>query len=1002
MVNRDTQAFQVPREHGLYDLMPHRVHEVLLVSSAYDAFILSEDGQLSERLSSGFAALSLSAPPRITQVETAKKALRALAWRRFDMVLLGVGLRDSNVSDFARALKARHPGLPIVLLTFGEADIQHCPGGIDHNAIDRVFLWTGDAQILVAIIKIIEDAANAEHDSDAAGVQVILVVEDSVQRYSSFLALLYAELLQQSQSMSAEGLNELHRFMRMRSRPKILLATSWEEATALAAIHHDQLMALITDVDFPRGGVIQSAGFDLVDRLRRSNPGLPVLLQSADAGHEPRADELEVRWAHKTSAKLMATLRAFLRLELGFGEFEFKLPNGTVLARAVDLKELERLLDEVPEESVRYHAEANHFSTWLNARGMFRLAKRLQPRKVEEFDGVGELRAYLIRLLHEARKADQRGRIADFSAYTEGSEFVRLGGGSLGGKGRGVAFLHALIEHHELGERFAGLEICVPRTAIIGTGEFEKFLVRSEPPPPLLEHGSDEEILRWFVQQPLPDELIADLGRNLEAFDGPIAVRSSSLLEDSRFQPFAGVYATWMLPNIDPSPTVRLEQLCRAIKAVWASTYFEGSRAYFRGLPQTVEEERMGIVLQQAVGRRCGDRFYPHMAGVAQSRNYYPLKGQAAEDGVAMIAAGFGHEVVGGGRVFRFSPAQPASTPPYLTVRDFVANSQSRVRVLDLSAPLDFHAGCESNLVWVDLATAEADGMLKASASVYDPHDDVIRDDINRPGPRVVTFNNVLKWEAFPLAPALADTLRMLRRAMAGEVEIEFAVDTGDWGRIGHVKNRRPPQLILLQARHMASQYHGESAVDLDEVAAERIFCRSDQALGDGLVQGVRDVVHIGAKDLHAKTTPGVALEVSAINARLRGDKIPYVLIGPGRWGTSDPGLGIPVQWADIAGARVIIETPFGTRSVAPSQGTHFFHNITSLGIGYLTIREFGTDLLDVDWLTSQPVVEAGNWVTHYRLEEPLEVHLQGRDGRAALLRPERDREADILRSWHG
>jgi hypothetical protein len=989
---------------GFRDLMPHRIHEILLVSSAYDAFILSEDGHLSERLSQGFAALQLTAPPRISQVQTAKQALALLPTRRFDLVLVGVGLGDQQISVFAEMVKHEHPTLPVVVLTFGEADLLHCPGGFDPKFIDRVFLWTGDAQILIALVKLIEDTQNVYHDTQISGVQVILVVEDSVRRYSSFLSLLYGELLKQSASMSAEGLNEEHKRTRMRARPKILLATTWEDAVKIHEHYREHMMALISDVDFPRDGTVQSAGFDLVTRVRANDARLPVLLQSANAEYKTRAAELNTRWAHKNSPRLLATLRSFMRLELGFGDFIFRLPTGEALGQiighAADIFELEHKLRDLPEESLRYHADGDHFSTWLNTRGMFRLARALQPKRIDEFGGLNEIRHYLISKLREARHSYQEGRIVDISAYSQGSDLVRLGQGSLGGKGRGVAFLHTIVARHKLRGRYPGLEIRTPRTVIIGTDEFQRFLDTQCPPPALLAMGCNDDILRCFLDADLADDLVSHLRTTLADLDGPLAVRSSSLLEDSRFQPFAGVYDTWMLANDHPDLEHRLAHLCDAIRAVWASTYFEGSRAYFRGTPQSVEEEHMGIVIQQVVGTRHGRYFYPDIAGVGQSRNYYPVLGQAAEDGVVLMAVGLGHAVVSGGRTFRFCPKYPEATQTQHNASDMVADSQSQVRVLDLQHTVNFRAGCESNLGCIDLSEAEEHGSLRAAASVYALYDDIIRDDLSLSGPRIITFNNILKWKAFPLAQALADTLKLLRRAMGDDVEIEFALDLGDWGKMHARKPRRLPQLYLLQVRHMATRYHGESALDLEQVAKSRVICRTDSALGDGLIDGIADIIYVSATDLHAKTTPGVALQVAQANAMLQAADRPYILIGPGRWGTSDPGLGLPVQWTDIAGARVIIETPFGTRSVAPSQGTHFFHNITSLGVGYLTISESAEwDFIDRDWLSAQPSIELAAGVHHIQLEHPLQVHLQGCDGRAALLKPAPPEDMSELQS---
>jgi len=983
--------------------MAFRIREILLVSSEYDAFILSEDGMLAERLVTGYSELRLTSAPRITHVEDAKQAMATLKSRRFDMVALSVGLGDARVSDFARRVKRRYPNLPVTLLTFGEADLHHCPGGIDHSVIDQVLLWTGDAYILIAGIKLIEDSHNVAQDTQLAGVQVIIVVEDSVRRYSNFLASLYTELLEQSQSLSAEGLNELHKGMRIRARPKILLATTWEQAITWYRRYRNNLMAIITDVNFPRKGKVQPAGFDLIRRARARIPTLPILVQSAETKYEAKARKLNVRWVNKNSKRLLKSLREFLKVELGFGEFIFRELDGREVARARDVFELERMLERVPEESIAYHAGSNHFSIWLTARCMFDLAREIGPRRAEEFESPGALRDYLAAALRQARKAYQRGMITELSSSSGaiGSEFVRIGQGSLGGKGRGVAFLHSIIEDHGLAQRFEGLEIAAPHTIAIATGEFQRFMESCAPPGDLIEKGSDADITRWFLSRPLPRRLIRDLEVVFDNLRGPVAVRSSSLLEDSRFQPFAGIYATWMLANNHPDRALRFTELCDAIRAVWASTFSETARSYFLGTPQSIEEERMGIVIQEVIGQKSETVFYPHISGVGQSRNFYPVVGQDVEDGVCLMAVGLGHTVVSGERVFRFSPKHPESAHNFLSTRAFVENSQNHIRVLDMGRRVDFLAGCESNLAWIGLPTADRHGTLEALASTYCPHDDIIRDEISKPGPRVITFNNILKWRIFPLAEALAEVLDLLRRAMGGDVEIEFAVDLGDHGRHGVRGSRSPPTLHLLQVRHTASQYHGESSLDLAEIPTDRVFCRTDCALGDGAIEGIADIVFVGARDLHAKTTPEAAIEVGLANARLQEAGRNYVLVGPGRWGTSDPALGIPVRWNDISAARVIVETPFGTRRVEPSQGTHFFHNITSLGIGHLTLRgetpEQPWNQLDRDWLAAQPLVTEGRYVQHYQLDRPLSVHLQGRDGQAALLKPF-DEEEQALR----
>lgn len=978
-----------------HDLMAFRIREILLVSPAYDAFILEEDGRLTERLYSEYSELDLSLAPRITHVSTAAGALQALDQRRFDMVITVVRLKDMPVADFAFKVKQQFGDLPVILLTFDQADMAQCPGGVCPIGIDRMLLWTGDARILMAGIKMIEDVRNVERDTRIAGLQVIIVVEDSVQRYSSFLTLLYTELMRQSGSLIAEGLNDLHRRMRMAARPKILLATSWEEAVAHYERHKDHLFALISDVRFPREGVeVPGAGFELVEALRASEADLPILLQSAESENAARAAELNCVYADKNSPDLLARIRSFLTRNLGFGDFIFRLPEGEVVGRAADVYEMERLLAVVPAESIEYHAAHNHFSIWLKARCMFPLAAQIRPRTNAEFIDIQHLREYLRRSLRDARLQEQAGMIADFSSRQSGSPaaIIRLGTGSIGGKGRAIAFANSQIVRSGLCDRHPGLDIGVPRTVVIGTGEFDNFLAEDRPPDELLHRGTDRELRAAFLERPLGEAFLRDLRQIFAELSGPLAVRSSSLLEDSRLQPFAGIYATWLLPNSHPDPEVRFTELCNAIKTVYASCFSEDARTYFRGTLYSIEQEKMGLVIQEMVGQQYGNRFYPHFAGVAQSYNFYPVGSQKAEQGIAQVALGLGHYVVSGGSTLRFSPGCPEVLPQFPTAAHFVKGSQTGFLAIDLSQmELDFLADCESNLIRYGLDAAERDGSLQPVGSVYFPQDDMIRDGLNWPGPRVVTFSNILKWEALPLASALVDLLQLAQSGMGGDIEIELAVDMGDWGRTVVDREARKPCLFVLQLRPMMLQDYADASVDTESHDPERMLCRTDIAIGHGMIGDIRDVVYVTARDLDGFSTPKVAMEVAAINATLMDEGRPYLLIGPGRWGTFDSALGVPVKWGQIAGARVIVEMPFSDRGVDPSQGTHFFQNVTSLRLGYLTLRGRAAkvrEFLDLGWLEDQPAATAGPLVRHVRLERALQVHLDGRKGRAVILKP--------------
>ncbi len=979
-----------PESLRFHDLMHFLVHEILVVSSDYDAYVLEEDGHLGERLFSAYAELSLSSP-RITHVPSARQALELLAVRRFDLVITVAHLEDADAAGLARALKEAHPALPVVLLAFDEADLKHFPQGKPPAPIDHVFLWTGDAQILVAAIKLIEDARNVAEDA-RSGVQVIIVVEDQLRRYSSFLSLLYTELLRQSRSLVAEGQNILHRITRMRARPRVLLATCFEAALDCYRRYQDNVLAVITDLRFPREGAEDpEAGFELVKRIRAETPDVPILLQSAQPDSEARARALGVWYAHKNSTTLLDQIRGFLKEALGFGDFVFRLPDDTEIARARDLYELCRVLRTVPEASVEFHGLHNHFSIWLNARGKFALARQVRPRSVSDFKNMEEMRRYLLDLLERELAHEQDGLIADFAAERSGPErrLVRLGGGSIGGKGRGLAFVNSMLARRQLRHRFPGIEIRVPRTIALGADEFDRFLEDNAWTRESLIGADEGAITGRFLEGQMRDSTLKDLKLLFQDFHGPVAVRSSSLLEDSRFQPFAGIYATILLPNNDADPQVRLRELRQAIKAVYASTFSRDAQTYFSGAPHSLEEEKMAVVIQEVVGRNYGDRFYPQISGVAQSYNYYPVGPQQVEDGVCMLALGLGHGVVSGGRSLRFSPACPGVLPQFASPRDFLRGSQCSFYALDLTrSTVDYRGGPESSLGLYGLDVAEADGSLAHMGSVYCAQDDAIRDMLSLPGPRVLTFNNILKWNEVPLAETMRQILQMFRQWMGGHVEIEFAMNLdGEEGEAG-----RLPILYLLQVRPMATLEYVTDPCDPGFYARPAILCRTSRALGHGRIDGIRDVIYVKRFALDAYLTRGVAQQVGRLAEGLRHEGAPFLLIGPGRWGTQDPALGIPVEWAQIAGARAIVETAAEGRSVEPSQGTHFLQNITSQRIGYLTVgpaQGEGEEFLDREWLDAQCAHRETDAVRHVRLTHPLKIFLDGHRGRALILKPE-------------
>jgi len=972
-----------PWQQRFQSLQPYRVLDILLVSSAYDAFVLEEDGSLTDRLYSHYLELSLSATPRITHASTTTFALQMLRERHFDLVFMVVRPGGAEADDLSRRIKALDPGLPVVLLIFDESDLKAFPGGKLPPSIDRVFLWGGSTDVLLGAIKSVEDLRNASHDTAVAGVGVMIVVEDGVRGYSGFLSLLYPLLFQQSRSLIAEGLNDHHRLLRMRARPKILLATTVAEAEALYHRYADYVTALLTDMRMPNlaGQLDPRAGLTLAKRWRSDRWDLPVLFQSAETQLRKEAEGLGGWFVDKNAANFRRRVRRFMVEALGFGDFVFRLPDRTEVGRARDVYEMERLLPNIPQASIRYHAENNHFSLWLTARSLFHLARRIRPMRIEDFEDIDDLTTDFVRMLREARFYEQESVITDLSSRNRGTEsrFIRLGRGSIGGKGRSVAFVSSIIVGHGLLTRHPGLQIRIPKTMVLGTDVFDRFMEPLDVPA-LVSLENDAELHRRVEAAPLPDDVRRDLRLAFSDLEGPLAVRSSTLLEDSRFRPFAGVYHTEMLPNDDERHEARFEALCHAIKVVYASTFATRAKRYLAGTPHEAEEQKMAICIQQVVGRDYGHgRFYPVLSGVAQSCNLYPVGGQTAEEGVAHVALGLGHTVVSGGIALRFSPGAPQSLPQFPDAVSFLRGSQRHFYAISTAG--DETDGRVAGVHRYDLKDAEEDGILHHVASVYQAQDDVLRDNFRLKGPRVVTFNNILKWRSIPLAEALVDLLARLREGLGEEVEMEFAVDfpAGD----------REPRLYVLQVRPQGSVRYADLELHPEDVPEPSLLATTELALGHGSSPELFDVVHVVADPLLPQEQHELCRTVAEVDRQLREAERPYLLIGPGRWGSTDGTLGVSVSWSDICGAKVIVETPIGDRRVEPSQGTHFFRNIIAAHVAYLTVTATDDSWLRTEWLETRWREQGGapeTAVRHLRLETPIRSLVDGRRSKGVIV----------------
>ena len=968
------------RSQEYQSLMRHRVMDILLVSTPYDTFILDEAGEISERMVGEFRNLDLHYAPGLTGVSSGEEALRiAREQQRVNLIITTPHLADMNAAELARRVKAEGLDVPVVLLAWDTRELSDFQTRFDTSAIERAFLWQGDARILVAIVKSVEDRRNARHDTDAAGVQVILLVEDNVRYYSSLLPVMYTELLHHSQRLIREGLNLSQMILRMRARPKILLCTTWEEAEEAFDTYGEDVLGIISDVEFPRQGQkVPQAGADFAREVRAAWPDVPIVLHSSRAENEALARSVGADFLLKGSPLLLQELRQVMLEHFGFGDFVFRDPDGTEVDRAADLRQLEEKLATVPEASLAYHAGRNHFSRWLKARTEFALAHELRPRRLGDYPDTEDLRRSLIGTIASFRLEQARTLVTDFDRgdFDLSGDFYRMGGGSLGGKARGLAFVRRLLAEQRLRDRFPGIEVAVPISAVLGTDVFDRFLDDNDLRYFAIECEDEEEIERRFLAARFPEETGKDVAAFLERARWPLAVRSSSLLEDSQHQPFTGVYDTLMLANDSWSLGERAALAIQAIKRVYASTFSRHAKDYLKATPYRLEEEKMAIILQRVVGAAHGGRFYPDFSGVARSHNFYPSPPMASRDGIVAVALGMGRAIVEGGACLRFCPRFPRHILQFSCVSDVLESTQRDFWAL----PLD-GSGAGMRERAFDLAAAETDGTLAAVASTYSPEDDAVYDGLSRPGPRLVTFAPVLKQGLFPLAEIAATLMEAGERGMGTPVEIEFAVNL-------HSPAGQRADFGFVQMRPLALTRESE-ALELGEVDEASVLCRSQRVLGNGRIEGIRDLVVVDFQRFERARSREAAAEVARLNGHLLAAGTAYALVGVGRWGSRDPWLGIPVTWDQVCGAQVIVEAGLRDLKVTPSQGTHFFQNLTSFNVGYFTVNpDTGDGLVDWTWLDAQPALSAAAHVRHIRLDGPLLVLMNGKKNEGLILKP--------------
>ena len=972
------------RDTPFANLMNKRIYNVLLIATKYDSFMLEDDGRVDEQIFNEYTSLSLRYPPRFTQVTTEEEALNELKNRNFELIICMPNMDNRDIFAAASEIKVHYPNIPIVVLTPFSKEVSKRIANEDLSAIDYVFSWLGNSELLLAIIKLIEDKMNAPDDTASVGVQIILLVEDSIRFYSSALPHLYKFVLEQSQMFANEALNDHQRTLRMRGRPKIKLARNYEEAVRIFDQYRDNMLGIISDMSFMHNGVKDPyAGYKFGQYVRKTGLIIPFVLESSEASNHVYAKELNASFIDKNSKSYPQDLKKKIMQRFGFGDFVILNPHTKEeIMRIKDLKDLQKKVFQIPDDSLVYHLSRNHFSRFFYSRAMFPPAEVLKHVDVSDYKDMDEARKLIFDLIVQYRRMKNTGVVAVYQKdrFDEYSNFARIGDGSLGGKGRGLAFIGAMVKRYPKleSDNFA---VNIPKTVVICTDIFDEFMETNELYPVALGDADDETILRYFLRASLPSRLIEDLMAFFDVVKSPIAVRSSSLLEDSHYQPFAGIYSTYMVPKIEEKYDM-LRTVSDAIKAVYASVFYKDSKAYMTATSNLIDQEKMAIVLQEVVGSRYNDHFYPTMSGVARSLNFYPIGNEKAEDGIANIALGLGKYIVDGGQTLRFSPRHPHSILQMSTMDFALRETQTRFYALDLKNMAEaFSVDDAFNLVKLGLKEADAEGSLKYIVSTYDPYDQIIRDGYYPGGRKILSFVNILQHDVFPLADTLDQILRIGQQEMGRPVEIEFAVnmDPSDHTRA---------TFYLLQIRPIVDNKEIMDE-DLSLVKNEETILSSTSVLGHGIVGDVQDIIYVKTGAFNSSNNQLIAYEIEKMNRSFTDQEKGYVLVGPGRWGSSDSWLGIPVKWPHISNARVIVECGLENYRVDPSQGTHFFQNLTSFGVGYFTVNPFkGDGWFDEAFLNAQPAVEETEYLRHVRFDAPITIKMDGKKSLGVVLKP--------------
>ena len=986
------------KDVSFVNLMTHRIFQVLIVANPYDAFMLEDDGRVDEKIFNEYTELGLRYPPSFTQVSTTEEAAEVLREKSIDLVMCMPGNADNDAFDVARDIKAHFPEIPIVVLTPFSHGITRRMENEDMSIFDYVFSWLGNTNLILSIIKLIEDKMNLEHDIHEAGVQIILLVEDNIRFYSSVLPNLYSYILAQSQRFATEALNPHSATLRMRGRPKVVLARNYEEAWEVYDKYHDNILGVISDCRFPIEAVGSrpsgsvgvekdaEAGLKLFHAIRARDPYIPLILQSSESANREKAKQYGYKFVDKNSKKMNIDLRKLLEEHMGFGDFIFRDPKThEEITRIRNLKELQDNIFLIPYDSMLYHISRNHMSRWLCARAIFPVSAFLKTVTWEKLKDVDAHRKIIFDAIVQYRRMKNIGVVALFrrDQFDSYSHFARIGDGSLGGKGRGLAFLDNIIKRHPEFNEFENVKVSIPKTVVLCTDVFDEFMESNNLYQIALSDAPDETILRHFLRAQLPDKYIADFFTFFEATRSPIAIRSSSLLEDSHYQPFAGIYSTYMIPYLDDKYQM-LQMLAAAIKSVYASVYYKDSKMYMTATSNVIDQEKMAVILQEVVGKRYGDRYYPNVSGVIRSINYYPIEDEKAEEGVASLALGLGKYIVDGGQTLRMSPYHPEKILQLSEMELALRETQTHFYALDMShVSDDFKVDDGFNIKKLRVKEADKDGSLRYISSTYDPVDQIIRDGYYEGGRKIISLCGLFQHGILPFPQLLQMSMRYGEEGMRRPVEIELACNVND---------DRTGEFYLLQIRPIVDSKQVLDQ-DLSKINDDHCLLRAYHSLGHGISDDITDVVYVKTDDhFSAANNVTIAEQIERINRRFLEEGKNYILIGPGRWGSSDYWLGIPVKWSHISAARVIVEAGLENYRIDPSQGTHFFQNLTSFGVGYFTINPYNNDgIFRKDILDAMPAVEETEYVRLVRFDTPVTIMMDGMKQESVVLFPDEE-----------